>query len=239
MNSKIKMQATENVENNKMIRKRKNVKLINNSVSRKVYLFIKNILDIFVGLIGMIILIPLTVIVWIVFKITRDKGPIFYSHTRIGKDGKPFKLHKFRTMYINADEELEKILQKDENLRKEWDENRKLAEDPRITKFGKILRKTSLDEFPNFIEVLTGKMSLIGPRAVVPEELKMFGKYKDEILKVKPGITGYWAANGRSNISYKERVKMETYYARNVSFMLDVKIFFKTIISIISKNGAF
>ena len=114
-----------------------------------------------------------------------------------------------------------------------------LAEDPRITKFGKILRKTSLDEFPNFIEVLTGKMSLIGPRAVVPEELKMFGKYKDEILKVKPGITGYWAANGRSNISYKERVKMETYYARNVSFMLDVKIFFKTIISIISKNGAF
>lgn len=207
------------------------------STKTKIYLVIKRIFDILAGLLGLIILIPLTMIVWVAQKVTKDKGPVFYTHIRVGKDGKLFKIHKYRTMHLNADEKLEQIL-KDEKLKKEWEENRKLAKDPRITKLGLFLRTSSLDEFPNFIDVLTGKMSLIGPRAVVPEELKKFGKYKDEILKVKPGITGYWAANGRSNISYKERVKMETYYVRNISFWLDIKIFFKTIISIISRTGA-
>lgn len=207
------------------------------STKTKVYLVIKRFFDILAGLLGLVILIPLTIGVWIAQKVTHDKGPVFYTHVRVGKDGKLFKIHKYRTMHLNADEKLEQIL-KDENLKKEWEENRKLAKDPRITKLGLFLRTTSLDEFPNFIDVLTGKMSLIGPRAVVPEELKKFGKYKDEILKVKPGITGYWAANGRSNISYEERVKMEKYYVRNISFWLDVKIFFKTIKSIISRTGA-
>ena len=207
------------------------------STKINIYLIIKRFFDILAGLFGLIILIPLTIAVWIAQKVTHDKGPVFYTHVRVGKNGKLFKIHKYRTMHLNADERLEKILE-DENLKKEWEENRKLAKDPRITKLGLFLRTTSLDEFPNFIDVLTGKMSLIGPRAVVPEELKKFGKYKDEILKVKPGITGYWAANGRSNISYEERVKMETYYVRNISFWLDVKIFFKTIVSIISRTGA-
>lgn len=207
------------------------------STKTKIYLVIKRFFDILAGLLGLIILIPLTIVVWIAQKVTNDKGPVFYTHTRVGKNGKLFKIHKYRTMHLNADEKLEQIL-KDEKIKKEWEENRKLAKDPRITKLGLFLRTSSLDEFPNFIDVLTGKMSLIGPRAVVPEELKKFGKYKDEILKVKPGITGYWAANGRSNISYEERVKMETYYVRNMSFGLDIKIFFKTIASIISRTGA-
>ncbi len=233
------MQVTEKIENKEIIHINKKVKKKSiENISKSIYLVVKRVFDIIAGICGIIILIPLTLIVWIINKINKENGPIFYSHTRIGKDGKPFKMHKYRTMCVDADKKLEKILSEDENLKKEWEKNRKLSKDPRITKVGRFLRKSSLDEFPNFIDVITGKMSLIGPRAVVPDELKKFGKYKDEILKVKPGITGYWASHGRSKISYEERVKMEYYYVTNISLWLDIKIFFKTIVSIINKTGA-
>ena len=208
------------------------------AIGKKIYKFIKRFFDIIAGIVGLIILLPLTVIVWIVNKINKESGPIFYAQTRIGKDGKEFKIHKFRTMCVDADEKLQKLLDENEDLRKEWEENRKLVNDPRITKFGRILRKTSLDEFPNFLDVLSGKMSLIGPRAVVKDEIKLFGDSKDIVLSVKPGITGYWAANGRSNVSYEKRVEMERYYAENMSLWLDTKIFFKTIVSIMQRTGA-
>ena len=209
-----------------------NVKLIT-------YKFFKRIIDIIGGLVGVILLIPMTLCIYIARKILKeDDGPIFYEHLRYGKNGKKFRVYKFRSMCIDADKKLKEYLDNNEEMRKEFEENQKLKNDPRITKIGKILRKTSIDEFPQFINVLKGDMSLIGPRPVVDGEIEKYGENKTKFLSVKPGITGYWAANGRSDTSYDERIKMELYYVDNISFKLDVKIFFKTILSVIKKEGA-
>ena len=200
--------------------------------------FFKRIMDIIGAIVGLVLLIPLTIVVKVVNLLNKDYGPIFYSHERIGKGGKHFKMYKFRSMCMNSQEVLEKLLKEDENAKKEWEENRKLNDDPRITKIGKILRKTSLDEFPQFINVLRGEMSLVGPRAVIDGEIEKFGEFKDAVLSVKPGITGYWAANGRSDTSYEERVEMEFYYVVNNSIFMDIAILFKTVISVIKKEGA-
>ncbi len=204
----------------------------------KITLFFKRIVDIIGSLVGIILLIPLTLVVALINLISRENGPIFYSQERIGKNGKHFKMYKFRSMVVNAEEKLREMLEKDDELRKEFEENRKLKDDPRITRIGKILRKTSLDEFPQFVNVLKGEMSLVGPRAVVDDEIDLFGDKKDRFLSVKPGITGYWAANGRSNTTYDERVEMEVYYAENISLLLDIKILFKTVLSVIKAEGA-
>lgn len=207
-------------------------------ISREFTLFIKRIIDIIGAIVGIAILIPLTVAVWIVNKLNKEEGPLFYSQERIGKDGKHFKMYKFRSMVVDAEERLKTMLEQDENLRKEFEETRKLRNDPRITKIGKILRKTSLDEFPQFINVLKGDMSLVGPRAVIDGEIELFGVHKDTVLSVKPGITGYWAANGRSDTSYEERVELETFYAKHMSIPLDIEILAKTVISVVKKEGA-
>ena len=207
-------------------------------LSRQVTLFFKRIIDIIGAIVGIIILIPLTAVVWIVNKLNKEDGPLFYSQERIGKDGKHFKMYKFRSMVVDAEEKLEILLKENEDLRKEFEETRKLKNDPRITKIGKILRKTSLDEFPQFVNVLKGEMSIVGPRAVIDGEIEKFGEHKKEVLSVKPGVTGYWAANGRSDTSYEERVKLETYYANNMSIPLDVTILAKTVVSVVKKEGA-
>lgn len=209
-----------------------------NKIVTYLNLSIKRIADILGSLVGIIFLIPITIIVAIVNFLNKDYGPIFYSHKRIGKDGKYFKMYKFRTMIVDADEKLSELLENDEEARKEWDMNRKLKNDPRITKIGKILRKTSIDEFPQFLNVLKGEMSLVGPRAVIDGEIEKFGVYKKDILSVKPGITGYWAANGRSSTSYDERVFMEHKYVENFSILMDVKILIKTVVSVLKKEGA-
>jgi len=209
-----------------------------NKIHKNINLFIKRIVDIIGGIVGIMVLIPLTIIIAIVNFINKENGPLFYSHKRIGKDGKYFKMYKFRTMVVDADKKLYELLEKDEEMKKEWQENRKLKNDPRITKIGKILRKTSLDEFPQFLNVLKGEMSLVGPRAVVDGEIEKFGIYKKDILSVKPGITGYWAAHGRSDTSYEERVHMEYKYVDNFSVWMDIKILFKTVISVVKKEGA-
>ena len=147
-------------------------------------------------------------------------------------------MYKYRTMVVNADEILKEILAGDEELRKEFEENRKLRKDPRITKIGNFLRKTSIDEVPQFINVLIGNMSLIGPRAVVDGEIEKFGNDRYKVFSVKPGITGYWASHGRSDTEYVERVKMEKFYVEKFSLWLDIKIIFKTIISVLKKEGA-
>lgn len=207
-------------------------------ISKKLTLATKRLIDICGALVGIAILLPLTVVVAIINFVNKENGPLFYSQKRIGKNGKYFKMYKFRSMVVGADEILKKLLEENEDLRKEFEETRKLQDDPRITKVGRFLRKTSLDEFPQFINVLKGEMSLVGPRAVIDGEIEKFGKHKEEVLSVKPGITGYWAANGRSNTSYDERVEMETYYANNISILLDIQILFKTVISVIKKEGA-
>ena len=207
-------------------------------IAKGLTLATKRLIDICGALVGIAILLPLTVIVAIINFVNKENGPLFYSQKRIGKNGKYFKMYKFRSMVVGADEILKKLLEENEDLRKEFEETRKLQDDPRITKVGKFLRKTSLDEFPQFINVLKGEMSLVGPRAVIDGEIEKFGEHKEEVLSVKPGITGYWAANGRSNTSYDERVEMETYYANNISILLDIQILFKTVISVIKKEGA-
>lgn len=213
--------------------------VVQKDFSRRINQAIKRFIDILGGIVGCIILIPIALVVYIARKILReDDGPMFYEQLRVGKNGKTFRIYKFRTMVIGADKKLKALLEENEELRKEFEENRKLKNDPRITKIGAFLRKTSLDEWPQFINVLKGNMSLVGPRPVIEDEIEMFGIYKNKVLSVKPGITSYWAANGRSDTTYEERVRMEVEYVDNLSIWFDIKILIKTVISVIKKEGA-
>lgn len=208
-------------------------------VRKVLYKVVKRLIDILGGLVGCVLLVPITVAVYIARKVLKeDDGPMFYEHLRYGKDGKKFRIYKFRSMCIDADKKLKEYLEQNEEAKKEFEENHKLKDDPRITKLGKFIRKTSIDELPQFVNVLKGDMSLIGPRPIVDGEIEKYGENKDKFLSVRPGLTGYWAANGRSDITYEERMKMELYYVDNISFKLDIQIFFKTIISVIKKEGA-
>lgn len=200
------------------------------------YLFVKRIIDIIVGFIGLILLVPITVIVKCVYLLTGDKAKIFYRQKRIGENGKEIKIWKFRSMVPNADEVLKELL-KDPMYKAEWDENQKFSNDPRITKVGKVLRKTSIDELPQLLNVFKGDMSLVGPRPLVSGELEKFGGLK-LYQKVKPGITGWWGCNGRSNIDYRERLELEYYYVRNCSLYLDLLCIFRTALAVIKKDGA-
>lgn len=207
--------------------------------SKIVYKFIKRVIDIIGSIIGTVILIPVTAIVYIARKILKeDNGPLIYEHLRYGKNGKQFRLYKFRSMCMHADEKLKEYLDENEEARKEFEENQKLQHDPRITKLGNFLRKTSLDELPQMINILKGEMSFVGPRPVVDGEIEKYGKNKDKFLSVKPGLTGYWQVNGRSNTTYEDRMNMELYYVDNCSLWLDIKIFFKTFVAVFKKEGA-
>lgn len=200
---------------------------------------IKRLVDIIAGLAGTMLLIPITICMYIAKKILKeDDGPIFYDQLRIGKGGKHFKLYKYRSMVIGADKILEEYLAENEEARIEFEQNQKLKNDPRITKLGSFIRKTSLDEFPQFINILKGDMSLVGPRPIVDREVELFGDKMKTVHSVRPGLTGYWAANGRSDTTYEQRVEMEAYYAENFSLLLDIKIILKTIKSVIKKEGA-
>lgn len=199
-----------------------------------IYKYIKRLIDIVISTLGLIILSPVFLIITILIKL-ESKGPVFFAHKRIGKNGKEFKLWKFRTMVPNA-EELIKTFTPEQM--KEFKENFKLEKDPRITRIGKVLRKTSLDELPQLINILKGELSIIGPRPVIGEELNKYGMNKEKFLSVTPGLTGYWAANGRSNTTYEQRMMMELYYVDNISLKLDIKIFLKTIVSVLKKEGA-
>ena len=200
------------------------------------YIYLKRLFDILLGLIGVIILVPVIFVLKGIFLACFDYGDMLYFQERVGKNGKHFKMYKFRTMVENADEKLDMLL-KNERYRKEWEESQKLENDPRITKIGKILRKTSLDELPQMWNVLVGDMSLIGPRPLVPGELEAHGG-TELYWKVKPGITGWWASHGRSDIDYTERLEMEYYYVKNLSFKLDMICFFKTVFGVLTAKGA-
>lgn len=215
----------ENVSNNEI------------AFSKHIFYFVKRFFDVIVGILGIFALIPLILIVKIISIINGDHDSIFYSQERIGKNGKIFKLYKFRSMVPNADIELKKLLRK-KKYREEYKLNKKIKDDPRITKVGKFLRKTSLDEVPQFINILKGDMSFVGNRPYLPrEKVDMADSYND-IVSTKPGLTGYWQVNGRSDISFKKRLELEQFYSNNCSLMLDVKIIFKTIKVVIMRNGA-
>lgn len=210
-----------------------------NKVEKAIYIGIKRTIDVIGSLVGMVLLVPATIAIYIAQKISKeDNGPLFYKHIRYGKNGKQFKLYKFRSMCMNADEKLKEYLKSNEEARKEFEENQKLQHDPRITKLGNFLRKTSLDELPQMLNILKGEMSFVGPRPVVKREIEKYGESKEKLLSVKPGLTGYWQVNGRSNTTYEERMNMELYYVDNCSLWLDIKIFFKTFIAVFKKEGA-
>ncbi|MGL4934735.1 MAG: sugar transferase [Cetobacterium sp.] len=200
----------------------------------------KRAFDICGALVGMVLLVPLYIKYGL--QIKKDGGPALFSHNRIGRNLQPFKMHKFRSMYIDAEDRLEKMLAEDEAIRNEFYTNFKLKNDPRITPAGAFLRRTSLDEFPQFLNVLKGEMSLVGPRPVVQKEVDMYygTEMGKKIFQVKPGITGMWQANGRSDVEdYDERIALDLYYIRNWSLWLDIIILIKTVKNVIGKKGAY
>ncbi len=201
-------------------------------------LFIKRFIDIFLIVLFSPILLPLFLILMLLTKLT-SRGPIFYGHKRVGKNGKEFKCWKFRSMCIDADKKLEEILANNPEMRAEWEKDRKFQNDPRVTKFGKFLRKTSLDELPQLINILVGQMSFVGPRPVTEPELERYGEYKDFVLSVTPGLSGMWQTSGRSDTEYEERIALDLYYIQNWSIWLDIWILIKTVYVVIKGRGAY
>lgn len=204
----------------------------------KVYKYTKRAMDIAGGLVGILFLIPMVVAVYIANLIAKENGPIFYTQERIGKDGKLFKLYKFRSMVVGADEILAKYLQENPEAKKEYKKYKKLKYDPRITKVGNFIRKTSIDEFPQFINILKGDMSLVGPRPYLPREQKDMGNAYDAIITCKPGLTGYWQVNGRNDIDFEERTQMDIAYIHDRCLWFDIKLCIKTFFKMFKKEGA-
>ena len=201
---------------------------------------IKRLFDIFFALFILILFSPLYLVLMVAIAIN-SRGPIFYVQQRVGKNHQLFNCIKFRTMVHDADKVLKIIMEDDQQMRQEFQSSFKLKQDPRITTIGKFLRLTSLDEFPQFWNVLKGEMSVIGPRPLVPEELPRYGRRINTVLKIRPGITGLWQVSGRNDIPYQKRVKIDVYYATSHSWVLDLWIIFKTIGVIVfpRNNGAY
>jgi len=201
-------------------------------------LWIKRFMDLSIVTLGTIIFLPLILCLAILVKLS-SRGPILYSQERVGHRGKLFKAYKFRSMVIDADKILKQLLAKDNNAKEEWDKCQKLKNDPRITTVGKFLRKTSLDEIPQFINIIRGEMSLVGPRPIVTNEIKKYGDDFQRIFSVKPGLTGLWQVSGRSDTNYADRVSFDTYYLQSWSVWLDLWIIYKTMSVIVKGKGAY
>ena len=207
-------------------------------ISRLIYAGIKRVIDIVGGIVGCLFLLPLSVIIFIGNRLCGDKGPLFYSQDRIGKDGKIFKMYKFRSMVVGAEEKLKELLEKDEDARKEYNTYKKLKHDPRVTKIGNLIRKTSLDEFPQFINVLKGDLSIVGPRAYMVTEKEDMGEAYSTIVKCKPGVTGLWQVSGRSYVTFDDRLNMDLRYYEKYNLGMDLNILFKTFSAVLTRNGA-
>ena len=198
----------------------------------------KRVFDIICAIIGCLALLPLALIVKISYVLSGDFNSIFLVQKRIGQYGKEFNFYKFRSMVPNAEDMLIKILMENKDLAREYKINKKLKDDPRITKMGKILRKTSLDELPQMINVLKGEMAIIGNRPYLPREKEDMGEHFGNIVKTKPGITGYWQVSGRSDTTFEKRLELEETYSQYASFKMDAKIFFKTFEVVLGTKGA-
>ncbi len=203
--------------------KKKNIILLKINFYEKFKLFFDFLFSLFILIAGL----PFFFIISILVKLS-SRGPIFFMQERIGKNQKPFKCIKFRTMHPEAADILENLLQNNVEIRKEYEANHKLKNDPRVTNIGKFLRKTSLDEIPQFLNVLKFEMSVVGPRPIVKEEIKKYGKSIKEVLSIKPGITGLWQVSGRNNLSYKRRILLDCMYVRNIKFLTDLRIIIRT-----------
>ena len=204
------------------------------SSEKIIYNLIKRIFDVILSVIALVLLSPVFLITMIIIKLD-SKGKVIFGHERIGKGTKSFKIYKFRTMYENSSEIFESF---SEEQKREFYINFKLDNDPRITRVGSFLRKTSIDELPQLINIIKGDMSIVGPRPIISKEIEKYGDCFETVFSVVPGLTGYWQANGRSDTTYDERVEMDMYYVKNRTLLLDIKIIIKTFISVLKKEGA-
>lgn len=207
-------------------------------VKRIAYKVIKRTFDIICALLGLMLLIPIALIVKLAYMFQGDFKSVFFTQNRIGKDGKEFKFFKFRTMCKDADEVLKKYLAENKEMAEEYSKYKKLTNDPRITKVGRVIRKLSIDEVPQFINIFLGDMTMIGNRPYLPREKEDMGEYFNDIVKTRPGLTGYWQVNGRSDVTFEERCQLEQYYSNNAGLRLDINIFFKTFEAVLLRKGA-
>jgi Undecaprenyl-phosphate galactose phosphotransferase WbaP len=202
------------------------------------YQLFKRWIDIFISATLGILISPLCILIALLIKID-SRGPIFYKHARLGMKGKNITVWKFRTMTDDADQVLQSYLSNHPQAQQEWENNHKLKYDPRITRMGKMLRRTSLDEIPQLWNVLTGEMSLVGPRPIVPDEVHRYQEGYTLYQRVRPGITGLWQVSGRTDVGYSDRVRYDEYYVRNWSIWLDIYILLRTVWTVVRGEGAY
>ncbi|MDR0601332.1 MAG: undecaprenyl-phosphate galactose phosphotransferase WbaP [Treponema sp.] len=199
---------------------------------------IKRFTDLSIVIAGGLFLLPLFLVIAVLVKLS-SPGPVLYGHRRLGINGKPFTAYKFRSMVVDAGTRLEQLLESSGEIRREWEQNHKLRDDPRVTAIGRFLRRTSMDEFPQIINILKGEMSLVGPRPIVDDEVAKYGEDYSRIFSIKPGLTGLWQVSGRSDTDYSERVSFDTYYLQSWSVWLDIWVLFKTFEVVIKGKGAY
>lgn len=212
---------------------------VENNLSRRYNRVFKRVFDFVVALLGSIAISPFLLAIMAIIKYS-DPGPLFYGHRRVGEDGKHFKCWKFRSMCVDSDRKLKEYLAQNPEARQEWEEQHKLKNDPRVTRIGHFLRKTSLDELPQLWNVIVGEMSLVGPRPIVDDEIIKYGTYFADYSLVKPGMTGLWQVSGRSDTSYTQRVRLDAWYVRNWNIWLDVGVILRTVKMLCSKQkGAY
>ena len=228
-------------ENSNIIKFDKNNKVLEKpqrkTFNEITYSFLKRTVDITASATALLLLSPVFLVTSLAIK-NDSKGPAMFTQKRIGKDGKLFEIYKFRTMVPDADKKLFELLENDEEAAKEYKLNKKLKNDPRITKVGNFLRKTSIDELPQLINVLKGDMSLVGPRPYLPREIDDMGNYYDTIIESKPGITGLWQVSGRSNTTFEQRLEFDMEYNENKGFFYDMGLLTKTVGVVLNKDGA-
>lgn len=223
---------------NEIIQEKINNKLTKVKIRHAISGFIKRGIDLVAGITGCLLLVPITLFVVISNALNKDNGPTLFTQERIGKNGKVFKMYKFRTMVVGAEEILKRHIEEETEIGKEYIEHKKIKNDPRITKVGKFLRATSLDEFPQFINVIKGQMSLVGPRPYLPMEKEDMAEYYDYIVQMKPGVTGPWQVAGRNNLEFKDRLELDKEYCTRRGNRRDVRILFKTVLKVVRKEGA-
>lgn len=237
----LSVETTAKFPENNIIKFDENTKVLkqkeHKSFNEVTYSFLKRTLDITASATALLLLSPFFLVTSLAIRKDSD-GPAMFTQKRIGKDGKLFEIYKFRTMVPDADKKLFELLENDEEAAKEYKLNKKLKNDPRITKVGNFLRKTSIDELPQLINVLKGDMSLVGPRPYLPREIDDMEGYYEDIIESKPGITGLWQVSGRSNTTFEERMEFDLEYNENKSFMYDMGLLFKTVGSVVKGEGA-
>jgi Undecaprenyl-phosphate galactose phosphotransferase WbaP len=211
---------------------------VRNNLSSPMNRILKGLFDFAGGLVLLLLASPVFLLVALAVKVD-SPGPVFFSHERVGRGKRLFRCWKFRTMVEDAQGRLAGILEKDPELRREWAQDFKLRDDPRVTRVGRLLRRSSLDELPQLINVLAGQMSLVGPRPIVREEMERFGASLSTYLGVRPGVTGLWQVSGRTETDYQRRVDLEAWYVRNWTFWLDITILLQTVGAVLRRRGAY